>query len=433
MSALNVCGSQWDNMVCSGQFGNEDCYTCGERIEWLVDARGVSMQIAGQRVADEFIQSCGQCGAQSGDTDLEYDGYNLVWQEDFNGNGEVNSSNWRPVVAGDGFGNNELQFYTDRTDNAWVSDGTLKIRARRENWQNREYTSAKLETRADWVYGKFHCRTRLIGTARGTWAAHWMMPTDSAYGIWPRSGEIDIMEHVGYDTGKFHGTVHTGAYYHSIGTQVGGSTSVDPLAWHTWTVEWRPNIMLFAVDDTVYQIFRKEGEDTQVWPFNQKFYVILNLAVGGDWGGQQGIDEQAFTGNGQIFEVDWVRVEQRNGAPSPPGPPTPTPTPPYPFPTPTPTPPTPTPPSSGGCCKFGSQCGDCGNDGTGWCHQSASNCAVCTGDFDAGGQAPSCGGPGPSPTPGGGNVYCDPSTSPAQYCPGGVRCPNCGSQACLCP
>jgi beta-glucanase (GH16 family) len=174
------------------------------------------------------------------------------------------------------------------------------------------FTSAKLQTKADWLYGKFHVRSRLLGAARGTWAAHWMMPTKSLYGIWPHSGEIDIMEHVGYDLGKVYGTVHTGAYHHSIGTEVGGMTQVNVAAWHTWTVEWRPDIMLFACDDEVYQIFRSEGDDTEKWPFDHKFYVILNYAVGGNWGGQQGIDEPAFKGEGQVIEVDWVRVEQRN-------------------------------------------------------------------------------------------------------------------------
>jgi len=263
-----------------------------------------------------------------------------VWADEFDGNGAVDGSKWRHVVAGDGFGNNELQFYTNRTDNSWVSGGTLKIRARLENWGGREFTSAKLESTGHWTYGKVSVRSRQLGTARGTWAAHWMMPRDSAYGGWPHSGEIDIMEHVGYDTGKFHGTVHTGAYHHSIGTQVGGSTDVPATAWHTWTMEWRPDIILFAADEEVYRVFRKEGPDTEVWPFNQRFFAILNLAVGGDWGGQQGIDRGALSGEGQMYEVDWVKVEQKGaGGPSPSPSPAPSPSPtPSPSPSPSPSP-----------------------------------------------------------------------------------------------
>jgi len=307
----SACADVWNNMACAGQFGNEECYTCGARIEWL-RSQGTPDALARQRIAGEFFAQCGACAPEGGDTQLETEGYELVWQDEFHGNGAIDLSKWAPVHShGNGFGNNELQFYTNRQDNAFVSDGTLKIRAHREWYGGRRFTSAKLESRADWLYGKFHVRARLLkGTARGTWAANWMMPRVSSYGGWPRSGEIDIMEHVGYDTGKVHGTVHTQAYHHSIGTQIGGSMHVDVKDWHTYTVEWRPDLMLFACDDHVYQLFRKESEDVNKWPFNHKFYVILNMAVGGDWGGQRGIDDGAFDGDGQIMEVDWVRVEQ---------------------------------------------------------------------------------------------------------------------------
>merc|ERR1719210_6906 len=304
--AAPTCESQWENQACSGQFGSEECYTCGARITWLVTNKGLTSEAAKQRVAREFIQPCGACGTGFL---LETDGYHEVWRDEFDGEGPVDPLKWRSVVAGDGFGSQELQFYTNRSENAWKSDGTLKIRARREDFGGRHYTSAKMESKASWLYGKFHVRSRMLGTARGTWAAHWMLPTQSVYGGWPRSGEIDIMEHVGYDTGKFHGTVHTQAYHHSIGTQIGGSTTADAYAWHIWTVEWRPDIILFGVNDRVYQVFRQESTtDKNKWPFDQKFYVILNHAVGGNWGGSQGVDDGAFAGDGQIFETDWVRV-----------------------------------------------------------------------------------------------------------------------------
>jgi len=356
-------------MACQGQFGNEECYTCGARIDWLI-SQGASRELAKQQVAFQFVGQCGAC-APSDDGVDDNDGYQLVWQDEFNVPGKVDGTKWSAVHAGNGFGNNELQFYTGREENAWISDGTLKIRARREDFGGRRYTSAKLESRVDWLYGKFHVRARLNkGTARGTWPANWMMPRVSTYGGWPRSGEIDIMEHVGYDTGRIHGTVHTLAYHHRIGTQIGGSMSVDVKDWHTYTVDWRPDVIYFSCDGHVYQMFRKESDDSAKWPFNHAFYVILNMAVGGDWGGQRGVDEGAFWGEGQIMEIDWVRVEQKQdyGVPSP----------------------TPSPSPSGGCCKWGSVCGDCGNDGTGWCHWSSSNCAACTGFFDATASAPNC-------------------------------------------
>jgi beta-glucanase (GH16 family) len=124
-----------------------------------------------------------------------------------------------------------------------------------------------------------------------------MMPKESKYGVWPKSGEIDIMEHVGHDTGKVHGTVHTQAYNHKHGTQAGGSMSTDVQEWHTYVVEWRHDKILFGIDNVVYHIFRKQSDaNTDVWPLNQDFFLILNLAVGGTWGGQNGIDEDAFRG-----------------------------------------------------------------------------------------------------------------------------------------
>jgi len=120
------------------------------------------------------------------------------------------------------------------------------------------------------------------------------------------------MEHVGYEPGRIHGTVHTGAYHHRIGTQKGGSMHVDVEQWRTYTVEWRPEVIIFACDDVVYQVFQKESDDSAVWPFNQEFYLILNMAVGGDWGAVKGVDEAAFSGSGQIMEIDWVRIEQRD-------------------------------------------------------------------------------------------------------------------------
>jgi beta-glucanase (GH16 family) len=217
------------------------------------------------------------------------------------------------VHSGGGFGNHERQFYTNRNDNSVVGNGTLKIKAFREQYGGESYTSAKLQSRAEFLYGKVSIRARLSrGQAMGTWAALWMMPRSLEYGQWPKSGEIDIMEHVGYNAGKIHGTVHAGCCYHSMGTQVGGSTHADVAEWHTYQMEWSPEIIKFALDGNVYQTYSKTSDDPLQWPFNKPFYIIVNLAVGGDWGGLKGIDEGAFGGDGQIMEIDWVSVEQKD-------------------------------------------------------------------------------------------------------------------------
>jgi len=325
-----TCEEQWHNMACVDQGGHWQCFTCGDRIKWVVQ-QGSDWKKAKRRVADEFFGECGACDEDRNKLVIETEGYRLVWADEFNSSGPVDSSRWKSVQAGNGFGNHELQFYTNRQDNAWTSDGTLKIRAKREDFGGKQYTSAKLKTQNSWRYGKFSARARLQhGDARGTWPAIWMLPQHWKYGDWPHSGEIDIMEHVGYDQGRIHGTVHTGAYHHSIGTQKGGSMHTNVREWHTYTVEWRPEVVIFACDDAVYQVFRKESDDTGKWPFNQEFYLILNMAVGGDWGGVKGVDEGAFSGpEGQVMEVDWVRIEQRDlkWASSSPTPTTPTPKP----------------------------------------------------------------------------------------------------------
>jgi len=309
------CEDQWNNRACSGQFGHETCHTCGERIEWLQTPKGGHKSEAEARaaVARDFLSQCGACGPSDDSTKITTEDYVEVFRDDFEGAGAVDGEKWEHVHSGGGFGNHERQFYTNREKNSFVSNGTLKIKALREHYGGESYTSAKLQSRADFLYGKVSIRARLPqGQATGTWGALWMMPRKSEYGGWPKSGEIDIMEHVGYDSGKIHGTVHAGCCYHSIGTQVGGSTRADVGDWHTYQMEWSPEIVKFAVDGRVYQTYRKKSDDPMQWPFNKPFYIILNMAVGGDWGGLKGIDKEAFRGTGQIMEIDWVSVEQKD-------------------------------------------------------------------------------------------------------------------------
>merc|ERR1712048_1389603 len=231
------CEDQWNNLACSGQFGHEECHTCGDRIEFLKSASGGRKTDAEAKasVAKDFISQCGACGPNDDSTKITTEGYTEVFRDDFEGQGAVDAEKWEHVHSGGGFGNHERQFYTNRVENSFVSNGTLKIKALREQFGGESYTSAKLQSRADFLYCKVSIRARLpAGQATGTWAALWMMPRNSGYGGWPHSGEIDIMEHVGYDSGKIHGTVHAGCCYHSIGTQVGGSTRTDVGEWHTY-------------------------------------------------------------------------------------------------------------------------------------------------------------------------------------------------------
>jgi beta-glucanase (GH16 family) len=234
-------------------------------------------------------------------------GWKLVWNDEFNGTA-VDSNKWEYEVNGSGGGNNELQYYTDRYQNSYVDSGSLVIVARQESYLGRQYTSARMRTKykGDWTYGHFEIRAKLP-FGRGTWPAIWMLPTDWVYGGWPASGEIDIMEHVGYDQNVIHGSTHCQKYYFKIGTQKSGTVRIPNVSteYHVYAVDWFEDRIDFFVDGVKYFTSWNDGSGWQGWPFDKRFHLILNIAVGGDWGGAQGIDTSIFP---QKMYIDYVRV-----------------------------------------------------------------------------------------------------------------------------
>ncbi len=238
-----------------------------------------------------------------------------VWRDEFDGEGVPDPARWSYDTGGHGWGNNELQYYTDKPANAFVADGLLTIVAHRQRAGKLRYSSARLVSRGkgDFRYGRVEIRARLP-VARGSWPALWMLPTDNRYGNWPRSGEIDIMEHVGFDRGVIHQTVHTQAYNHRLGTQRAAQKRIGDLdtQFHRYRVDWTPDHILGYIDDERVFEFANEGTGPDAWPFDQRFHVVMNVAVGGDWGGQQGVDDAAFP---IWMEVDYVRVYPLENAP----------------------------------------------------------------------------------------------------------------------
>ena len=230
-----------------------------------------------------------------------------VWSDEFNTDGAPDAGKWGYDIGGTGWGNNELQYYTNGL-NTSVNGGNLKIEARKENYGGRNYTSARMITKdkGDWLYGRFEVRAKLP-RGRGTWPAIWMLPTDWAYGGWPNSGEIDIMEHVGFDPGRVHITIHTKAYNHTLGTQRGAysvvSTAMDEF--HRYRIDWTSYGIRGYIDDERIFEFMNSGNGSDYWPFNQRFHLLLNIAVGGSWGGQQGVDDTIFPTS---LDIDYVRV-----------------------------------------------------------------------------------------------------------------------------
>ena len=253
--------------------------------------------------------------------------WQLVWSDEFNIDGAPDKTKWRYE---EGFvRNEELQYYTvNRRENVRVEKGSLVIEARPEKWPNPQYetgheswqknrrnaayTSGALETYglAEWTYGKFEVRAKVPG-GRGTWPAAWMLGSSIYQGTpWPLCGEIDIMEYVGYLPKTLHQTVHTQAFNHTKGTQRGASREYTnaTAAFHTYTVEWDKDKVVFSIDGDQLLVFKNDGQGKEHWPFDAPHFILLNYAMGGAWGGVEGIDPQAFPSQ---FLVDWVRVYQK--------------------------------------------------------------------------------------------------------------------------
>ncbi|VEU80723.1 glycoside hydrolase family 16 protein [Haploplasma axanthum] len=238
-----------------------------------------------------------------------------VWADEFNGT-ELDMNKWTYEIDGNGGGNNELQYYTNK--NTLVNNGTLKIIAKKENISGRQYSSSRIVTKykGDFKYGRIVASAKMP-SGKGTWPAIWMMPTNSKYGVWPNSGEIDIMEYVGYDPNVFHTSIHTKKYNHMLGTQQTYKKNVAnaETEFHTFEIIWEPGKIESFVNGEKYGTFKytsaynQEVESKDAFPFDQEFFLIMNLAIGGSWGGAQGVDDNIFPAT---FEIDYIRVYQKD-------------------------------------------------------------------------------------------------------------------------
>ncbi|HAT11863.1 MAG TPA: glycoside hydrolase [Planctomycetes bacterium] len=236
--------------------------------------------------------------------------WRLLWADEFDVPGRPDPARWgyeSGLVR-----NKEAQFYTvDRAENSCVRDGSLVITAIREPWEGAAYTSASLTSRDRFAftYGKVEIRARLPD-GRGLWPALWTLGQRQEGVRWPAIGEIDLMEYVGMHPDQVHFTVHTAAFNHVIGTQRGTRITV-PRPWeafHTYGLVWTPQALEWFFDGQPVFSFANDGAGSEHWPFDRPQYLIMNLAVGGAWGGQQGIDDSVFPAE---FRVDYVRVWQK--------------------------------------------------------------------------------------------------------------------------
>lgn len=235
--------------------------------------------------------------------------WQLVWSDEFDGNA-VDVAKWNFEIGGGGWGNNELQYY--RKENATVADGYLTITAKKESYGGRQYTSSRMTTKkkGDFRYGRFEMRAKMP-LGKGLWPAFWLYPTDEKYGGWAASGEVDIMEYLGHENKTVHGTLHYGGSWPnntSAGSSMTLSSGSFDQEFHVFALEWEERQIRWYVDG---KLFRRTGS----WwssggpypaPFDQRFFIILNLAVGGNWPGSP---NSATTFPQQLI-VDYVRVYQ---------------------------------------------------------------------------------------------------------------------------
>ncbi len=234
--------------------------------------------------------------------------WTLAWADEFDRDGLPDPSRWTYEVGV--VRNREAQYYTRaRPENARVEGGRLVIEARREAWEGREWTSASLITlgRMHVRHGRILIRAKLP-SGRGTWPALWTMGVHEPMLPWPRRGELDIMEMVGFDPDVIHTTVHTEAYNHRRGNHRSAKFRLPGASetFHDYAVNVRPDRVEFEVDGQIRFVYSKEpGAGIESWPFDAPQYLLMNIAIGGTWGGQKGIDEQMRSAR---MEVDFVRV-----------------------------------------------------------------------------------------------------------------------------
>ncbi|MGI9270551.1 MAG: family 16 glycosylhydrolase [Woeseiaceae bacterium] len=255
--------------------------------------------------------------------------WEIVWSDEFDGD-TLDAAKWSSNLWPARKVNDEDQAYTDRTKNIRLEDGFLVLEAHREDFDDAHYTSGRIHSdgKGDFLYGRFEVRAKLPA-GQGSWPAIWMLPSDpyrysttcevgedwqgsATCDAWPNSGEIDIMEHVGYQMGHVHGTVHNEAYYWAKWEQRKGRILLDDVdeEFHVYALEWTPEKIDAYVDDTLYFTYINEDNGWRTWPYDQPFHLILNVAVGGMWGRAGGaIDDDIFP---LRMLVDYARVYQRS-------------------------------------------------------------------------------------------------------------------------
>ena len=252
--------------------------------------------------------------AQETPTEIDWNKAELVWNDEFEGE-EIDTTKWKFETGAHGWGNNEWQNYT-AGPNSTVRDGILRITAEKvgEGQKAGDYTSSRMNSKESFTYGRMEVRAKVPDLkGKGVWPAAWMLGENIGEVGWPDCGEIDIMEYVSFAPNEIHFSIHSKANNHVQGTQItSGPLPLETVEeeFHNYGIMWTEDYLKFYLDhvDSVKLTFNKPANPTQEnWPFDKPFYFLLNLAVGGNWGGAQGVDDSIFP---STMEVDYVRVYQ---------------------------------------------------------------------------------------------------------------------------
>lgn len=234
----------------------------------------------------------------------------LIWSDEFDVAGAPSSTKWTYDMGNgqSGWGNNELQFYTDRAENVIQENGNLVITAKKEPYQGYNYTSARLKTQGkfSFTYGRVEVRAKMP-SGTGVWPAIWMLGDNITTVGWPACGEIDIMEYVGYQPNEVNSAIHTTSSSGNTVNHHSYSLATAEEDFHVYAMEWTSSEIKFFVDETLHYTYSPASYTDATWPFDKNQFLILNLAIGGNWGGVQGVDDSIFP---QEFSIDYVRVYQ---------------------------------------------------------------------------------------------------------------------------
>lgn len=255
-------------------------------------------------------------GEPKDDTPINWEDAKLVWSDEFDGDA-LSTEKWLFETGAHGWGNNEWQNYV-ADSNVEVSDGTLKIIAEKVGSGQKvgDYTSTRLNSKETFTFGRMEIRAKIPEhKGNGIWPALWMLGNDIQTVGWPQCGEIDMMEYVSFDPNTVHFTIHSTANNHTNGTQKGsGPITLETIEeeFHNYGLLWTDDYLKFYIDEidnVVFTFEKPNAPNAQNWPFSKPFYFLMNIAVGGSWGGQQGVNDAIFPA---VMEVDYVRVYQFN-------------------------------------------------------------------------------------------------------------------------